>query len=121
MKFSEEQIKKVTAIRDEFMKNIMMFEHGIYYAKRMFAPNEEFDSTWIEEVKNKIYNLELEEMLILDDINIANLGENEFYVCLGQYFKRISSSWKWDKNNATLWFNSVLCQYKKDIVAALKS
>lgn len=121
MKLSEEQIVKVTKIRDGFKEKIKIFEHGVYYAKKMFAPNEEFDSTWISEVKNNICDFDLEKMTILDDINISDLEETEFYVCLGQYFERISLSWKDDAKNPTLWFRVILAQYKKDIMEALKS
>ncbi len=121
MKFSEEQIKKLIAIRIEFVEKIRMFITGIQYAKRIFAPNEDCDFVWICEVQNNISDLYIEEMTILDDINITDLEETEFYVCLGQYFERIHNSWKWDENNPTGWFETMFNKYKKDIIQALKS
>ena len=124
MKFTKEQIEKVSALRMELVERVNAFEYGLEYGKRIFmdaSKNNIIPSwpTWIRELSDNVNELELEEMKI-GDIDVSKLDEADFYVCLGRYFERIYSTVEIANENTFPYFNTMINVYTRRIMQALK-
>lgn len=121
MKFTEEQIEKVSALRTELVEKVNIFENGVEYAIRIFdVPKEKRgEYTWLRYITDRIDELMIEEMKI-GETDISDWDEANFFVFLGGYFERIYAAVEKGDEKIHPYFYSMIGVYKKHIMDVLK-
>ena len=121
MKFTEEQVEKVSALREELAAKVSMYSSGRQHARELLGESRENTIfwTWIDGLSVDITALEIEEKKVLDT-EIEDLDESEFYMLIGRYFQKLDEDVEKSEDIARPLFYSLINVYQKKITKALK-
>ena len=114
MKFTEEQIKKLSALREELRSKIIAFDYGADYGMRKAGIGKRFPQLWIMDLRNEIDNLMLENLRI-GNIYIEEFSKKEFDDCLEAYFTKIYDTAKHADDEAWRYLNYQIDTYKSNV------
>ena len=118
MKFTEEQVERVSALREELAAKVNMYSTGRQHAWKLLEESEK-NTIWIDELLGDITTLEIEEKNVLDT-EIKNLDESDFYILIGRYFQKLDEDVEKSEDIARPLFYSLINVYQKKITKALK-
>lgn len=123
MKFSEEQIERVSALRTALEDQLTAFESGFNYGERIYFCEKHSERpdypTWMTELHDEISKLMIEEMKI-GETDISEFNEMDFYISLGEYFGRIDALLKRVEEKCLPYFFSIVNVYRQKVIEALK-
>lgn len=118
MKFTEEQVEKVSALREELAGKVRMYSSGRQHARELIGETN-ICWTWIDELSVDITALEIEEKKVLDT-EIEELDESDLYILIGRYFQKLDKDVEKAEEIAYPLFHSLIKQYQTKITKALK-
>lgn len=118
MKFTEEQVEKVSALREELAAKVSMYSSGRQHAVEIIGGDRVKSWVWIDDLCNDIRALEIEEKTVLDT-EIENLDEMDFYILLGRYFQKLEEDVEKAEKIAQPAFYSLIKIYQTEIKKAL--
>ncbi len=121
MKFTEEQVEKVSALREELAAKVSMYSDGRQHARKLLGESRENTIfwIWIDDLLADITTLEIEEKKVLDT-EIEKLDESDLYILIGRYFQKLDEDVEKAEEIAHPLFYSLIKQYQTDIKKALK-
>ena len=121
MKFTEEQVEKVSALREELAAKVNMYSTGRQHARELLVESKGISSIciWINELFDDIITLEIEENKVLGT-EIEDLDESDFYMLIGRYFQKLDEDVEKSEDIARPLFYSLINVYQKKITKALK-
>lgn len=119
MKFTEEQVEKVSALREELAAKVSMYRSGRQHARELLGGDRKEFWVWMDDLCYDIRALEIEEKKVLDT-EIEKLDESDLYILIGRYFQKLDEDVEKAEEIAHPLFYSLIKQYQTDIKKALK-
>lgn len=118
MKFTEEQVEKVSALREELAAKVRMYCSGRQHARDLIGASN-ICWTWLDDLSLDITALEIEEKKVLDT-EIEEIDESDFYILIGRYFQKLDDDVKKAEKIAHPGLYSLIKQYQTELKKALK-
>lgn len=119
MKFTEEQVEKVSALREELAAKVSMYCSGRQHARDLIEASKNVCWTWLDDLYLDITALEIEEKKVLDT-EIEELEESDFYILIGKYFQKLDDDVEKAEEIAQPSFHSLINLYQIELKKALK-